>query len=101
MAEKRFEYRHATEEELEALKMREFAGWLHTYVSVLNKCLHYLPDFYTYVNVLNNFLYYLPLFYTYVSVLNKFLYYIFTICFINRCLKLWPEVKQLTIGYAR
>ncbi|XP_056845538.1 uncharacterized protein LOC130496903 [Raphanus sativus] len=33
MAEKRFEYRHATEEELEALKMREFAGWMRTYVS--------------------------------------------------------------------
>lgn len=71
MAEKRFEYRHATEEELEALKMREFAGWMRTYVSAENKFLYYLPNFYT------------------------------NICFINRCLMVWPEVKQLMIGYAR
>uniref|UniRef100_A0A0D3BEA6 Uncharacterized protein n=1 Tax=Brassica oleracea var. oleracea TaxID=109376 RepID=A0A0D3BEA6_BRAOL len=33
MAEKRFEYRYATEEELEELKQREFSGWMLTYVS--------------------------------------------------------------------
>ncbi|WZZ46306.1 hypothetical protein YC2023_042565 [Brassica napus] len=33
MAEKRFEYRYATEEELEELKQREFSGWMFTYVS--------------------------------------------------------------------
>ncbi|XP_056856799.1 uncharacterized protein LOC130506188 [Raphanus sativus] len=33
MAEKRFEYRYATEEALEELKQREFAGWMLTYVS--------------------------------------------------------------------
>ncbi|KAF3544097.1 hypothetical protein DY000_02003962 [Brassica cretica] len=31
MAEKRFEYRYATEEELEELKQREFSGWMLTY----------------------------------------------------------------------
>ncbi|KAF3606973.1 hypothetical protein DY000_02050341 [Brassica cretica] len=33
MREKRFEYRYATEEELEELKQREFSGWMLTYVS--------------------------------------------------------------------
>ncbi|KAG5378495.1 hypothetical protein IGI04_026337 [Brassica rapa subsp. trilocularis] len=33
MAEKRFEYRYATEDELEEMKQREFAGWMFTYVS--------------------------------------------------------------------
>uniref|UniRef100_A0A0D3BEI0 DUF4216 domain-containing protein n=1 Tax=Brassica oleracea var. oleracea TaxID=109376 RepID=A0A0D3BEI0_BRAOL len=33
MAEKRFEYRYAIEEELEELKHREFSGWMLTYVS--------------------------------------------------------------------
>ncbi|XP_059290070.1 uncharacterized protein LOC132043617 [Lycium ferocissimum] len=33
MAEKRFEYRYATEAELEEMKQREFAGWMFTYVS--------------------------------------------------------------------
>nr|VDC93715.1 unnamed protein product [Brassica oleracea] len=33
MAEKRFEYRYVTEEELEELKHREFSGWMFTYVS--------------------------------------------------------------------
>uniref|UniRef100_A0A0D3D5E2 Uncharacterized protein n=1 Tax=Brassica oleracea var. oleracea TaxID=109376 RepID=A0A0D3D5E2_BRAOL len=32
MAEMRFTYRHATEEELEQLKLKEFAGWLLNYV---------------------------------------------------------------------
>uniref|UniRef100_A0A0D3BAR9 Uncharacterized protein n=1 Tax=Brassica oleracea var. oleracea TaxID=109376 RepID=A0A0D3BAR9_BRAOL len=31
MAEKQFEYRYATEEELEELKQREFSGWMLTY----------------------------------------------------------------------
>ncbi|KAF2614948.1 hypothetical protein F2Q70_00009808 [Brassica cretica] len=31
MAEKRFEYRYATEEELEKLKQRKFSGWMLTY----------------------------------------------------------------------
>ncbi|KAG5388796.1 hypothetical protein IGI04_030337 [Brassica rapa subsp. trilocularis] len=31
--EKRFEYRYATEDELEEMKQREFAGWMFTYVS--------------------------------------------------------------------
>ncbi|KAF3554435.1 hypothetical protein F2Q69_00017525 [Brassica cretica] len=30
--EKRFEYRYATEEELEELKQREFSGWMLTYI---------------------------------------------------------------------
>ncbi|WZZ79794.1 hypothetical protein YC2023_100366 [Brassica napus] len=33
MAEKRFEYRYATEDELEEMKQREFTGWMFTYVS--------------------------------------------------------------------
>ncbi|KAG5415020.1 hypothetical protein IGI04_002587, partial [Brassica rapa subsp. trilocularis] len=33
MAEKRFEYRYGTEDELEEMKQREFAGWIFTYVS--------------------------------------------------------------------
>ncbi|CAN6885679.1 unnamed protein product, partial [Brassica oleracea var. botrytis] len=33
MAEKRFEYRYATEEELEEMKQRDFSGWMLTYVS--------------------------------------------------------------------
>ncbi|CAN7055525.1 unnamed protein product, partial [Brassica oleracea var. botrytis] len=33
MAEKRFEYRYATEDELEEMKQREFSGWMFTYVS--------------------------------------------------------------------
>lgn len=33
MAEKRFEYRYATEDELEEMKQREFGGWMFTYVS--------------------------------------------------------------------
>ncbi|KAG5410169.1 hypothetical protein IGI04_006488 [Brassica rapa subsp. trilocularis] len=33
MAEKRFEYRYATEDELEEMKQREFARWMFTYVS--------------------------------------------------------------------
>ena len=37
MAEMRFTYRHATEEELEQLKLKEFAGWLLNYVSVCKK----------------------------------------------------------------
>uniref|UniRef100_A0A0D3D4Q3 Uncharacterized protein n=1 Tax=Brassica oleracea var. oleracea TaxID=109376 RepID=A0A0D3D4Q3_BRAOL len=32
MAEKRFEYRYATEDELEEMKQREFTGWMFTYV---------------------------------------------------------------------
>ncbi|KAL0660906.1 hypothetical protein Bca4012_097743 [Brassica carinata] len=32
MAEKRFGYRYATEDELEEMKQREFAGWMFTYV---------------------------------------------------------------------
>ncbi|WZZ70927.1 hypothetical protein YC2023_082297 [Brassica napus] len=31
-AEKRFEYRYATEDELEEMKQREFTGWMFTYV---------------------------------------------------------------------
>ncbi|WZZ25335.1 hypothetical protein YC2023_008736 [Brassica napus] len=31
MAEKRFEYRYATEDELEEMKQREFTGWMFTY----------------------------------------------------------------------
>ncbi|KAG5414720.1 hypothetical protein IGI04_002287 [Brassica rapa subsp. trilocularis] len=34
MAEKRFEYRYATEDELEEMKQREFAGWMFTYMVV-------------------------------------------------------------------
>uniref|UniRef100_A0A0D3BU73 Uncharacterized protein n=1 Tax=Brassica oleracea var. oleracea TaxID=109376 RepID=A0A0D3BU73_BRAOL len=33
MAEKRFEYRYATEDELEEMKQKEFTGWMFTYVS--------------------------------------------------------------------
>ncbi|WZZ50179.1 hypothetical protein YC2023_050286 [Brassica napus] len=33
MAEKRFEYRYATEDELEEMKQREFTGWMFTYGS--------------------------------------------------------------------
>uniref|UniRef100_A0A0D3DM89 Uncharacterized protein n=1 Tax=Brassica oleracea var. oleracea TaxID=109376 RepID=A0A0D3DM89_BRAOL len=33
MAEKRFEYRYAIEDELEEMKHREFSGWMFTYVS--------------------------------------------------------------------
>ncbi|KAF3555276.1 hypothetical protein F2Q69_00016069 [Brassica cretica] len=33
MAEKRFEYRYTTEDELEEMKQREFSGWVFTYVS--------------------------------------------------------------------
>ena len=47
MAEKRFEYRYATEEELEELKHREFAGWMLTYVSALNKLKYHLSHIYT------------------------------------------------------
>lgn len=46
MAEKRLEHRYATEEELEQLKQREFAGWMFTYVSVLNKLKYYLSNIY-------------------------------------------------------
>ncbi|WZZ50255.1 LOW QUALITY PROTEIN: hypothetical protein YC2023_050362 [Brassica napus] len=35
MAEKRFEYRYATEDELEEMKQREFSGLMFTYVSYI------------------------------------------------------------------
>lgn len=47
MAEKRFEYRYATEAELEEMKQREFAGWMFTYVSALNKLKNHLSHIYT------------------------------------------------------
>lgn len=47
MAEKRFEYRYATEDELEEMKQREFAGWMFTYVSALNKLKYILSHIYT------------------------------------------------------
>ena len=47
MAEKRFGYRYATEEELEEMKQREFAGWMFTYVSTLNKLKYHLSQIYT------------------------------------------------------
>ena len=47
MAEKRFGYRYATEEELEEMKQREFAGWMFTYVSALNKLKYHLSHIYT------------------------------------------------------
>ena len=52
MAEKRFEYRYATEEELEELKQREFSGWMLTYVSALNKLTSYLSHIYTNSHIL-------------------------------------------------
>jgi len=52
MAEKRFEYRYATEEELEELKQREFSGWMLTYVSALNKLKYYLSHIYTNSHIL-------------------------------------------------
>ncbi|WZZ70186.1 hypothetical protein YC2023_081556 [Brassica napus] len=36
MAEKRFEYRYATEDELEEMKQREFTGWMFTYEAVVH-----------------------------------------------------------------
>ena len=47
MAEKRFEYRYATEDELEEMKQREFIGWMFTYVSALNKLKYILSHIYT------------------------------------------------------
>uniref|UniRef100_A0A0D3BL68 Uncharacterized protein n=1 Tax=Brassica oleracea var. oleracea TaxID=109376 RepID=A0A0D3BL68_BRAOL len=35
MAEKRFEYRYATEDELEEMKQREFSGWMFTYFMII------------------------------------------------------------------
>ncbi|WZZ40833.1 hypothetical protein YC2023_037092 [Brassica napus] len=36
MAEKQFEYRYATENELEEMKQREFTGWMFTYKAVVH-----------------------------------------------------------------
>ena len=52
MAEKRFEYRYATEEELEELKQREFSGWMFTYVIALHKLKYYLSHIYTNLHIL-------------------------------------------------
>ena len=49
MAEKRFEYRYVTEDELEEMKQREFTGWMFIYVSVLNKLKYIL--LYIYINL--------------------------------------------------
>ena len=52
MAEKRFEYRYATEDELEEMKQRDFARWMFIYVSALNKLKYYLSHIYTNSHIL-------------------------------------------------
>ena len=47
MAEKRFEYRYATEDELEEMKQKEFSEWMFTYVNALNKLKYHLSHIYT------------------------------------------------------
>ena len=47
MAEKRFEYIYATDDELEEMMQKEFGGWMFTYVSALNKLKYHLSHIYT------------------------------------------------------
>ncbi|WZZ48888.1 hypothetical protein YC2023_048995 [Brassica napus] len=46
MAEKRFEYRYATEDELEEMKQREFTGWMFTYHHDIIRRYHFSSEVY-------------------------------------------------------
>ncbi|KAL0762202.1 hypothetical protein Bca101_078353 [Brassica carinata] len=49
MAEKRFEYRYATEDELEDMKQGEFTGWMFTYLKIKISLLSGMATTYTWL----------------------------------------------------